>query len=434
MLPGTSGTGVWLSMDFESDGKPETYFDHVIGAASIAAFQRHQDTLLLSAEALPESSLIDFKSFAQEYPEKLAPLIQKLRPEFREIFIEYYLLDKSQSFIGKTHGQIQTRVWQNLRIIEQTIGAYILLGLNPGQEILQPILVHAGLETTPYGSLTQMILTYATSQSYAVVANQVNAPAPAIRKIFRPTIATLLESKNVKAVAVGAYLRSLTHQASLTGVGLSKRCIARTRRVKTLRFIAPPAENSPLISFGPVSTLGNTPWCMLEISSEHRMDQLRPALKTSGKRIFRKKAAQIFAPLNSEGELEFGYMFARSASTALVRTLTRIRGITEMATLCNDEGTFIRAVTVPHADVQKIIDAHNIQPTTNIQGGDFVEILAGPASCYCGTVIGGLADKIIVEVNFPTGRHFLVTADNTSVKLIPGVPPADRKFWGLRLP
>src|SRR5258708_17109170 len=104
------------------------YMTHISDAASFEAFQRHETAPLLSAETLPESSsLIDFKAFAQEYPERLLPLLEKLRPEFQELFAEYWLIGKSQAFIGRVHGFIQTRTWQNLRIIEQAISSMIIL-------------------------------------------------------------------------------------------------------------------------------------------------------------------------------------------------------------------------------------------------------------------------------------------------------------------
>ena len=116
---------------------------HVTDAASVWQPTDREEEVLLSAEALPEhSSLIDFKAFARDYSDKLFPLLLKLRPEFQELFIEYYLLEKSQSFIGQVHGQIQTRVWQNLRIIEQSIGSLILLGPTPTAEIIRPYSPH----------------------------------------------------------------------------------------------------------------------------------------------------------------------------------------------------------------------------------------------------------------------------------------------------
>jgi hypothetical protein len=409
--------------------------DYVSNAASWEAFQRHEVDPLLSAETLPEiGSLIDFKEFATDYPDRLFPLLNQLRPEFQELFIEYWLLGKSQSFIAQCHGFIQTRTWQNLRIIEQAIGALILLGPRPTEATLRTALVTMNLEITPYGSLAHLIQLYASTQSYSFVAKSVGAPISAIRKIFRPAIAFLLAAKSVQAVAVGSYLRSLIHQASLKGVGLSKRCIARTRRVKTLRFSAPPTDTSPLISFGAVASLRDTPWCMLEISSEHRMTQIAPGLKVQGKKIFGKLPAQIFAPVNAEGELTFGYIFARCASVSRVRSLTRVRGISEMSAVYNDEGVFKHAVTVPHSDVLVMMEDHVAPPVPDLRVHDFVEILTGPAARYCGAVtkVSNGGEAISVEVRFPTGRHFIVKADASCVKWLGKVPEARRSFWGVR--
>lgn len=413
-----------------------SYMDHVANAASFEAFQRREGDPLLSAEALPEnSSLIDFKAFAQDYPDKLAPLLAKLRPEFQEFFIEYYLLEKPQSFIGKTHGCIQTRVWQNLRIIEQNIGSMILLGANPDANTLRPILTAAGVEKTAYGSLTDMILYYAASHSYVIVAEKFHAPIPMIRKIFRPAIKTLLTGKTVKTIAVGAYLRSLTHQASLTKAGLSKSCKARIKKVKTLKFVAPPSENSPIMEFGLVTNLQNMPWCMLEISSDHRMSQIYPALRAQGKKIFGKKAAQIFAPLTETGELAFGYVFARCTRQSLIRALLRVRGISEISALTDDEGNFIKAVTVPHDDMRAMMAKYKIPELPVIRVQDFVEILTGPAAKYCGTVVNmnTITETLTVEITFPTGKKFLVKADPSCVKALPNIPISQRRFWGTRL-
>lgn len=420
----------------ESTGGVDSYMAHVSDAASLEAFRRKDIDPLLSAEALPEnSSLIDFKSFAHDYPQKLAVLLDGMRPEFLEFFVEYYLLEKPQTFIGKTHGCIQTRVWQNLRIIEQSIGSVIVLGSAPSAEILAPILRKACVEVTPYGNLTEMILCYAASRSYAVVAEKFHAPVPMVRKIFRPAIKTLLADKDVKAVAVGAYLRSLTHQASLTGKGLGKRYLARLKRAKVFRFDAPPSDNSPILSFGAVAKLQNTPWCMLEISSEHRMTQIYPALQEYGKKLFSKVPAQVFAPVSEDGELAFGYIFARCVRQPLVRGLLRVRGISEFSAICNDDGDFVRAVTVPHADVLEMMKKFKAPQVPAIFVGDFVQILTGPASRYCGTVtkVNMVTEALTIDVSFPTGKKFIVGADPSCVKLLNWVPLAARKFWGLSL-
>jgi transcription antitermination factor NusG len=410
----------------------DSYMTHVSDAASFEAFNRHEENPNLSAETLPESSsMIDFKAFAQDYPEKLLPLLERLRPEFQELFAEYWLLGKSQSFIGRVHGFIQTRVWQSLRIIERALGSLIVLGPNPDAEVIRFILRKECVESTPYGSLTDLILAYANSQNYAVVAKSFGAPVPAIRKIFRPAIAHLSASKDLRAAAVGSYLHNLTHQASLTGAGLSKRCMARNRRVKTLRFDAPPSETSSLLSFNRTESLGDTPWEMLEISSEGRMQQIMPTLREQGKKIFGKKPAQIFAPLNAEGELTFGYLFARSVTPAIVRKLQKIRGMGEMSTICDDEGMYLHAVQVPHADILKMIAEHTPSHIMKCRVGQFVRILTGPASGYHGTILKITAKGVQVRVDFPSGRQFLIDADPTSVIQL-DVPKIKQTFWGSR--
>ena len=95
---------------------------------------------------------------------------------------------------------------------------------------------------------------------------------------------------------------------------------------------------------------------------------------------------RLFAPLNPEGELEFGYIFARSASPAIVRKLTHIRGIGEMSTICDGDGNFKQAVTVPNAEVQALIAKHKPPKIARARVGEFVEILSGEAKGYCGTI------------------------------------------------
>lgn len=433
----------------------ESYWSHVTNAASVAAFHRDEtvsDTI--SAEALPEnSSLIDFKSFAQEYPEKLFPLLQQLRPEFQEIFIEYWLLEKSQSFIAKVHGTQQSAepygIWQTLRVIEQALGGAIVLGANPDTATLQPIIEKAGLEVTPFGSLTTMIVVYAQTLSYAAVAKELGAPVPAIRKIFRPAVSALLASKDLKTVAVGSYLHNLTRQVSLTGSGPSESCIARLKRVKRLRFDAPTSDTEMFISFGDATTLQDTPWVMFEISSEHGLmashgvtnsyhceativASVFAGIRKHGKKLFGKKAAQIFAPTDTNGNLELGYILARSSSPALTRSFSHVRGISEMAGIYNEEGLLTEATLIPHTEVLKLIKSHSKVKPTRIQVNDFVEILTGKASRYCGTVKKITDGAIIVEVNFPTGRRFTVTADASGLKVL-HVPVKKRAFWGEKL-
>lgn len=402
--------------------------------ASLAAYRRNEKTSLLSAESLPEnSSLIDFKTFAKEHPDRLFPLLYNLRPEFQELFTEYYVLGKSQSFLAKVHGQIQTRIWQNLRIIEDAIGALIVLGPTPSRAKMFTILGKVGMDYTEYGSLANLISLYAKGQNYAAVAKAVDAPVPAIRKIFRPAIEQLLRCRDLEAVTIGCYLRSLTHQASLTGKGLSKRCIARNARVKCLRYTAPATDVSALLEFGLVNSLKDAPWNMFEISSDRRMAVIFPALRKQGKEIFGKRGGQIFAPLDANGELEFGYILARSLYPKVTRRLTHINGISEMSGSYNSEDVLVKAVTVPNEDVQKLIADHCDPKVQRVKVGDFVEITTGDAKAYCGTIVGRKGENFVVEVDFPSKRQFVVTADPSALRLITHVNESHRAFWGIKI-
>lgn len=160
------------------------------------------------------------------------------------------------------------------------------------------------------------------------------------------------------------------------------------------------------------------------------MTQIFPLLQQQGSRLFKKKAAQIFAPLDANGELEFGYILARSTSPTLTRSLTRVRGISEIAGNYSSEGEFINAITVPNADIQKLISNRAVQKNSNSKVGDFVEIQTGVAARYHGTITASLGEHRTVEINFPSGRQFIVSTDSTALRVFPNVPQSKRCFWG----
>lgn len=409
-----------------------TYMQYVSDAASVAAFNRNEEPdSLISVEALPENgSLIDFKSFASDYPEKLFSMLDQLRPEFQELFIEYYILEKSQNFLARTRGCIQTRIWQSLRIIEQAIGSLIVLGPSPDKSTLFSILGKVGMDYTEYGSLANLITLYAVNRNYAEVAKAVGAPIPAIRKIFRPAITHLLASRNLQAAAVGCYLRSLTHQASLRGSGLSRRCVARMTRMKRLKFTAPPSDNSALLSFGDASALRDTPWNMFEINMDSRMSDIFPMLRKQGERLF-KKAGQIFAPYDANGDLKLGYILARSLNLTTTRGLLRVRGISEMSAIYSGD-TFSEAVTVPNSDVQELLKAQDEPKIEKIREKSYVKILTGEVSGYCGTVTKVKKNEVVVLVQFPSGRQFVVSAHPSGVQPLSSPLRDKRTFWGYR--
>ena len=104
-----------------------------------------------------------------------------------------------------------------------------------------------------------------------------------------------------------------------------------------------------------------------------------------------------------------------------------------MATVSANEEETAEAVIVPHEDVQQMMNQH-IPPTkVKYCVGDFVEILTGEVSRYHGNITRVTKREITIEVNFPTGRQFIVTADPTCIRLVPNVPTEQQAFWGVRL-
>jgi hypothetical protein len=408
--------------------KKSTYWDTVTDAASIDSWNRTEepdipaDTEdLVSIES--NAGIIDLRSFAKEYPEKLFPLLKNLRPEFQELCIEYYVLDKPQKFLAQTHGEVQTRVWQQLLIIGRAIGALIVLGEHPSAAELHEILASEGVEQTEVGLLSDMIATYDQTRSYAEVAKKVNVPIPVIRKIFRPAIPVLLKSKNLKAAAVGAYLHNLTYQVSLTKAGLSQSSKARLKRVSRFKFDAPAADSAPLISAGKTEKLTAIPWQMLELSSDAQLSRVLELVRKNIRRIAGKQPVQIFAPIK-DGVLEFGYLLVRSTSHAAIRQLLRIRGIAELVIRYENDlpGD---PVEIPAADIEPRINQLDSKKRPKIPVGAFVRILTGPASGYCGKV----TRKNWATVKLPTKRQFQIKLAAGSAEIL-ALPVGQQTFCG----
>ena len=414
-----------------------SYVEHITDLVSLDSYQHDEEESEAPSEAAPiSSSTLDFTVFATEYPEKLLPVLRQLRPEFQEIFMEYYVLHKPQWFIGDIHGCIQTRIWQTLRIVEKAIGGLLVLGPTPKKSKMRAALLGAGLEATEYGNLSAMIAAYAETRSYAEVAKRFNAPAPAIRKIFRPAVKNLLAAKTIEATAIGAWLRSLIHQASLRKEGISKRAIRRLNRTKVHTFVAPALENTPLLTIGDARRLHNAPWTMLELSwdGEQNLVPVRDAVQAQMKKIFGRSAAQVFLPIDGEGKPLYGYIFARS--TGSVRGLLKIKGVSSIATQYHDSEDSssadipdARAVLVPDTDVQGMISQYQPPQPPAVHIGDFAQIMTGPAAMYCGTVTE-VKKSVEVRVDFPTGRQMIISADPSSVKLLEA-RPEQRAFWGI---
>ena len=102
-----------------------------------------------------------------------------------------------------------------------------------------------------------------------------------------------------------------------------------------------------------------------------------------------------------------------------------------MSTVCDEDGNFVHAVTVPHVEVQALITKHGSPHISKVGVGDFVEILTGDAKGYHGTILKILPNNVRVRIDFPSGRQFLIDADPTSISRTE-VPKNKQTFWGRR--
>jgi len=148
------------------------------------------------------------------------------------------VLGKTQYFLEKAHKHAQYQLSAELTIIERALGAAMILGLQPAAEALRPILEDAGVEETAYGRLSEMIVIYAKTQNYRLTAESFGMPIPKVRKEFHHAIDVLSASKDLKATAVGAYLRNQIYQASLQRTGLNDESRQRLRSIREMRFDA----------------------------------------------------------------------------------------------------------------------------------------------------------------------------------------------------
>ena len=174
------------------------------------------------------------------------------------------------------------------------------------------------------------------------------------------------------------------------------------------------------------------PWKMFEISPEYKVNRVFATIRKAKNRVFYEKAGQAFAPVDADGELKLGYFFARGNNKFLTAAMTRLRGVCEVSSLYDDQGKFKSEVTVPHAEIQAMIDNHSTHYSTQTKVKDFAEVLTGDAARYCGNVVGvSKTGDVEIEVEFPSGRRFVIHALHSSVKSFGNVPRDRRGFWGL---
>jgi hypothetical protein len=146
-----------------------------------------------------------------------------LKKEDQELLLSYYLLSKTQNTLAIIHKSTQTVCSFRIRMAVKTLACFIMLG-SPTQEKMKEILTGAKLEDSlPSVSLSEVVDVYARLRSFQRIAEIYHLHRPDIRRAMSRASKQLMDSKDAKEHALGAFVHSLIDKASPTGVGFSKR-------------------------------------------------------------------------------------------------------------------------------------------------------------------------------------------------------------------
>jgi hypothetical protein len=155
-------------------------------------------------------------------------IIRLLSREDQEYLLAYYVLGKSQDSLAAVYRITQTVCSMKLRILVKTLCCMIVNGGVPSAAQMKPILEKVGMETLLSGiGMSECIEHYQRVRSFKAISTAYHIHPPDVRRNMRVARRTLLESTDVAAQTLGAYLTNLIDKSNPTGTGLSKRELAK---------------------------------------------------------------------------------------------------------------------------------------------------------------------------------------------------------------
>jgi hypothetical protein len=194
--------------------------------------QLHGDTTV-SAETCDDlvSDGIDI-FLHSNFPEFLKAM-RKLTSEEQDLLLEYYILNKPQALIGKTHQTTQTQASFALRAAVGSLCAQMMLGM-PTIADVHRVLVEGGVQDTfiykrwgskydVQGTLSEAIVMYATLRNSRKVAEYFGFRG-SVRQILRQCTASLGNGGSEQR-ALASYVNTIT---AFTRKQKGSRHIART--------------------------------------------------------------------------------------------------------------------------------------------------------------------------------------------------------------
>jgi hypothetical protein len=195
--------------------------------------------LLTEEEALEGAQLIGVESQADLAEEDILTYIQSnfgnflrilrsLKKEDQELLLSYYLLSKTQNTLATIHKSTQTVCSFRIRMAVKTLGTFIMMGGAPTVDVMQEILKGAGLEESLKTiGLSKVVDEYVRCRNFQRIAEIHKLHRPDIRRAMSRASKQLMESKDPREHALGAYIHSLIDKANPAGQGYSKRKIAK---------------------------------------------------------------------------------------------------------------------------------------------------------------------------------------------------------------
>jgi hypothetical protein len=206
------------------------YFDSIV--ATRAMMLNEQESLegqtLIGLECQADMAEEDILTYIQENFAGFMRILRSLKKEDQELLLSYYLLSKTQNTLATIHKSTQTVCSFRIRMAVKTLGTYIMMGGTPTVEMMHEILTTAGLESSLVKiDLSKVIDEYVKCRNFQRIAEIHKLHRPDIRRAMSRASKQLMDSKDPREHALGAYIHSLIDKANPAGQGFSKRKIAK---------------------------------------------------------------------------------------------------------------------------------------------------------------------------------------------------------------
>src|SRR5205814_1764300 len=147
---------------------------------------------LLSAETCQQLEGITAYTFIQDHSPQFFELLERLSPNYQDLLLSYFVLNRSQTSLSYIFDDAQTRISTTIRLAMKRLCFYVMFNTVTA-ETLSPVLTRAGLEWPAYRSskrsrkpiavpLSKVIETFDKCRSFTKTADKLKVHRPDIRR------------------------------------------------------------------------------------------------------------------------------------------------------------------------------------------------------------------------------------------------------------